>query len=282
MGAAGWGGLGRLSPAIGSLPRTAVLVTVLSPAPIRRCGAGGLPNDAPICARRVATKRSYHDSCGLAHALDLVGERWALLVVRELMFGPKRFTELRADLPRVSANVLTRRLVELEAASVVRRRKLPPPAASWVYELTVWGLELEPVIRTLGRWAARSPKHRRDLSFGVAALILSLRTNFDPALASGVRLDVLIRCGEQTFLAEVADGGLVVERWTGEPPAATEIAGEPPIFATVIYGGRPLGDAVAAGDLTVSGDVAAARNFVRLFTLPEPAAPPIELGGARS
>ena len=84
------------------------------------------------------------------HALDLIGERWALLVVRELLLGPKRFSGLRAGLPNISPNVLAQRLRELEQAGVVRRRKLPPPAASKVYELTEWGTELEPVIFRLG------------------------------------------------------------------------------------------------------------------------------------
>ena len=99
----------------------------------------------------MVTIRSYEDGCAAAHALDLIGERWALLVVRELLLGPKRFTDLRAGLPNVSPNVLAQRLRELEQAGVVRRRKLPPPAASKVYELTEWGMELEPVIVVIPR-----------------------------------------------------------------------------------------------------------------------------------
>src|SRR5215218_8341047 len=105
----------------------------------------------------MAARRDYFDGCGAAHALDLIGERWALLVVRELVLGPKRFTDLRAGLPGISPNVLTQRLEELESGGILRRRKLPPPAAAWVYELTDWGLELERVIMALGRWGARSP-----------------------------------------------------------------------------------------------------------------------------
>src|SRR3954467_1029444 len=97
----------------------------------------------------MATTRTYEDSCGVAHGLDLVGERWALLVVRELMLGAKRFGELKADLPGVSANVLTHRLLELEAAGLLTRRKLPKPASVWVYELTDWARELEPVMQLL-------------------------------------------------------------------------------------------------------------------------------------
>src|SRR3954463_4340595 len=134
----------------------------------------------------MATLRSYGDGCGIAHALDLAGESRALLVVRELLLGPKRFTDLRAGLPNASPNVLSQRLRELEQAGVVRRRKLPPPAASKVYELTEWGMELEPVIVRLGRWGARSPSKPRDAKLGIDSLILSFRTMFDPFAAEGL------------------------------------------------------------------------------------------------
>src|ERR1051325_728736 len=103
------------------------------------------------------TKRSYEDAYGSAHALDLVGERWALLVMRELMLGPRRFSDLRAGLPGISANVLTQRLEWLEDTGVLARRELPPPSGARVYELTEWGYEAEPIFRVVGRWGARSP-----------------------------------------------------------------------------------------------------------------------------
>lgn len=105
----------------------------------------------------MATRRSYNDACGTGHALDLVGERWALLVVRELLLGPKRYGQLRSDLPGISTNVLAQRLTELEASGLVRKQRLPAPAVTEAYELTAWGRELEPVVRALGRWALRSP-----------------------------------------------------------------------------------------------------------------------------
>src|ERR1700716_1634068 len=101
--------------------------------------------------------RNYEDGCAAAHGLALIGERWALLVVRELLLGPKRFTDLRAGLAGISPNVLTQRLEEMERAAIVQRRKLAPPGAAWVYELTEWGQQLEPVVKALGRWASRSP-----------------------------------------------------------------------------------------------------------------------------
>ena len=134
-------------------------------------------------------RRHYEDACGAAHALDLVGERWALLVVRELMLGPKRFGELRASLPGLSANVLTQRLDGLEAAGVLARRKLPPPASVQVYELTPWGYESEPIFQALGRWAARSPKHDPSLPLSAVSLFLSFRTMFAAARVEGMDAD---------------------------------------------------------------------------------------------
>ena len=103
--------------------------------------------------------RWYDDACGTALALEFVGERWSLLVMRELMLGPRRFSELKADLTGISANVLSQRLAGLERSGIVRRRKLPPPASVQVYELTDWGLEAEPIFQAMGRWAVRSPLH---------------------------------------------------------------------------------------------------------------------------
>ena len=169
----------------------------------------------------MVTKRTYCDGCAAAHALDLVGERWALLVVRELLLGPKRFTDLRAGLPGVSPNVLAQRLRELERAGVVRRGKLPPPAASRVYELTEWGLELEPVMVRLGRWGARSPSKPRDAALGVDSLALSFRTMFDPLAADGLTASYELRLGEDRFRAEVADGRFEIVRGSAEWPEAT-------------------------------------------------------------
>ena len=147
----------------------------------------------------MVTKRSYEDGCASAHALDLVGERWALLIVRELVLGPKRFTDLRGGLPGISPNVLTQRLDELEQASVVRRRRLAPPAAAWVYELTDWGAELGPVIMSFGRWAARSPTMPHDHPMSVDSLILSMRTMFDAGAAAGLKARYRLRFTSSGF-----------------------------------------------------------------------------------
>src|ERR671915_996598 len=127
----------------------------------------------------MATRRTYGDGCAIARGLDLIGERWSLLVVRELLLGPKRYTDLRRGLPNASPNVLSERLGELERAGIVRRRKLPPPAGSRVYELTDWGRELEEIVISLGRWGARSPSGLSDAPIAsVDSIILALRSRF--------------------------------------------------------------------------------------------------------
>src|SRR3954464_6280844 len=151
-----------------------------------------------------ASRRSYEDACGAAHALDLVGERWALLVMRELMLGPKRFRDLRADLPGISANVLTQRLEGRGAAGALPRRKLPPPASAQVYELTPWGYESEPIFQALGRWAARSPEHDPSLPLSAVSLFLSFRTMLDRERSRGLRARVGFHIRAETFLASIA------------------------------------------------------------------------------
>jgi DNA-binding HxlR family transcriptional regulator len=213
------------------------------------------------------TKRTYDDACGAAHALDLVGERWALLVMRELMLGPKRFGDIRAGLPGISANVLTQRLEGLEAAGVLVRRKLPPPASAQVYELTDWGYEAEPIFQVLGRWAARSPTHDPRLPLSSSSLLLSFRTMFDPARARGWRGNVGLEIGPESFVVRVRKGGIEAER--GEAGQADVVlTGPAPVIAAAVYGGLSLASLETQGALKVEGDRAVAERFVRLFPLP--------------
>ncbi|HEY0140667.1 MAG TPA: winged helix-turn-helix transcriptional regulator [Thermoanaerobaculia bacterium] len=218
----------------------------------------------------MAGKRTYEDGCATAHALDLIGERWALLVARELILGPKRFTDLRAGLPGISPNVLTQRLEELEEANIVRRRKLPPPASSWVYELSEWGLELERVIMALGRWGARSPGLMQGYPLSIDALILSLRTMFSEEAAADFRATIELRIGEDHFRARIAKGTLDLTRGSAErPDAVIETTAEG--LVAVVYAGRKFTDALRAGELKVEGDKAVAKRFVTLFPMPQPA-----------
>jgi DNA-binding HxlR family transcriptional regulator len=217
-------------------------------------------------------RRRYEDACGAAHALDLVGERWALLVMRELLLGPKRFGDLRADLPGISANVLTQRLEGLEAAGIVMRRKLPPPASVQVYELTPWGYESEPIFQVLGRWAARSPKHDPSLPLSAVSLLLSFRTMLDPERAKGIDARIGFRIGQENFLTRLADGQIHVERGALEE-ADLIFTGAAPSIAAAVYGGQPLSALVEMGMLSIEGDEALANRFTTLFPLPAKAGP---------
>lgn len=216
---------------------------------------------------RMASARTYGDRCGVARALDVVGERWALLVVRELLLGPKRFTDLRAGLPGLSADVLAQRLRDLEAAGLLRRRTLAPPAGSRVYELTARGAELEPVVLALGRWGSVAPSVSAEAGFGVDAAILALKTLFDPAAADGVDARYELRLGDQAFRARIVEGRFEVARGEADAPDATLIT-DPGTLAAVLWHDRPLEEAIASGELRLQGSQSAAERFVRLFPLP--------------
>jgi DNA-binding HxlR family transcriptional regulator len=195
----------------------------------------------------MATKRSYGDACRFAYALDLIGERWALLVVRELLLGPKRFTDLRTGLPNASPNILAERLRELEQGGVVHRRKLPPPAAAQVYELTEWGAELEPVVTRLGAWGARSPVPPEHREIGPDSIVLALRSLFDPAAAGELEASYELRVGEERFRVDVAAGEVALGRGTAEDPAAAVEVDEPGTLAAILTGQLPPEQAVSRG-----------------------------------
>jgi len=213
-------------------------------------------------------KRKYDDGCGTAHALELVGERWALLVVRELMLGPRRFTDLRHALPGISPNVLAQRLQDLEEASIVVRLTLPAPVSAKVYALTDWGLELEPLIRDIGRWAARSPSKPMGLPMSVNSIVLSFRTMFDGATAGGFKARIGFVLNGQPFSAVVSKGRLEIEPGSAVEPDAV-VTCDPDTLAMIVYGGRDLDAAVRAGDIAIEGDTAVVARFVTFFPLPE-------------
>jgi DNA-binding HxlR family transcriptional regulator len=216
----------------------------------------------------ITPKRSYGDLCGIARALDVVGERWALLVVRELILGPKRFTDLRTGLPHVGPDVLAQRLRELEQGGILERRTLPPPAGSRVYELTDRGQALEPVLIELGRWGTFAPVPPGDPKLGVDSTMIALRTLFDGRAAGDLEATFELRLGDQTFRARVADGQLELERGGAGAPAAT-IESDPDTLMELLWQGRTLADAERAGDAAVEGDRRAAARFLRLFPLPQ-------------
>jgi DNA-binding HxlR family transcriptional regulator/putative sterol carrier protein len=217
----------------------------------------------------MATKRSYGEACRFAHALDVVGERWGLLVVRELMLGPKRFTDLREGLPRASTNILAERLRELIERGVVRRRKLPPPYGSSVYELTEWGMELEPIVTRLGAWGARSPLPPDSLSIGADSIVLALRSLFDAEAAAGLEATYELRLGADRFAVAISAGELELSREaTSEFDAAIEA--EPQTLAAVMAGQLPLEHALSSGAVAIEGSRRRVERFLRLFPMPEP------------
>lgn len=220
-----------------------------------------------VTENRPTARRRYQDACGMAHGLELLGDRWALFIVRELMLGPRRFGDLRADLPGVSANVLTQRLSELEAKGILTRRKLPPPANVAAYELTPWGYEAEPIVQELGRWAVRSPDHDPTLPISGVSILLSLRTMIDRSRIGDLKLTAGFRFGADEYLAKLDGTGIAVARGDAE---AGEIVfdGRPEALGAFVYGGADPQALAASGALAIKGDPALARRFAGLFVLP--------------
>ncbi|MEU4680512.1 helix-turn-helix domain-containing protein [Micromonospora sp. NPDC023737] len=208
--------------------------------------------------------RAYDDPCGLARALNLVGDRWALLVVRELLLGPKRFTDLRRGLPGASQSMLTSRLVELEEAQVVRRRRLGPPTSAWTYELTEWGRALEPALLQLAKWGSRSPL-ASSAELSVDALALAMKTTFDPTAARDFSVRCQLRLDDDILLLTVDNGRLDVARANDADPELV-IETSITLFRSLTFGGMPL----HAADVTIRGDGEVAARLLRLFKRPAP------------
>lgn len=211
--------------------------------------------------------RTYGDGCSSAHALDLVGERWALLIVRDLLLGPKRFTDLSAGLPQGSPNVLTQRLRELEEAGIVRRRKLPAPASAMVYELTEWGAELEPIVLGLQRWGAGSPSFTGEVPVGCDAAMLALKNGFSAAAADGLSVELEVRFETGTFRVVVDDGAVAIHRGGASAPDAV-VETDPTTVEAVAFGVSTLRAAERSGALVVDGDRTVVERFFSSF--PEP------------
>ena len=216
-------------------------------------------------ARRTDDKRRYDDACAAAHGMDLIGERWSMPLIRELLLGPRRFGDLRASLNGISANVLTQRLEGLEAAGVLVRRRLPPPASVQVYELTPWGYEAAPIFQALGRWAVRSPYHDPSKPFSPVSLMLSLRTMISAEAAGNLKARIQLEMnGEPFFWARNKKGEIRIGRGLVDGPDLT-IRGSPSAIAGYIYADAPLSSIEAEGDLKL------AAKLPRFFPMPEKA-----------
>ncbi len=209
--------------------------------------------------------RRYDDPCGIARALDAIGERWALLVVRELIFGPRRFVQLRDGLHGISPNVLAQRLRDLEDVGVVRRDVLDPPASVAVYELTGRGRALEPVLLELGRWGSQELVTTSG-ELSVSALLVALKTVFDPAAAADATFALRVDGG--WFRVTVADGSIdIIRARTDQPTVSFET--DVTTLRSVAFGREPFTEAERDGRLTVTGDRRAAGHFARMFAVPD-------------
>lgn len=200
--------------------------------------------------------------------MEVIGERWSLLIVRELMLGPRRFSDLRASLPGISAKVLTERLASLEETGVLSRRQLPPPAKTQVYELTPWGYSAEPLLQEAGRWAAQSSAHDPLLPLSAVSIMLSLRTMFDPAKAAGWQASIGFDIAGEPFLARLADGSLPIERGGLDQAQAVLRVPAAPVLAALLYAGIAVDELERDAGLVIEGDRALALRFADIFELP--------------
>ena len=216
------------------------------------------------------TSRSYGDACPIARALDVVGERWALLVVRELLLGPQRFSDLRRALAGASSNLVTDRLRELEGREVVSRRRLAPPAGSWIYELTEWGRELEPIVLALGGWGARVPRPPTPTTLTAASVLLFLRGSAQPdshAPSAIYRLEL----DDRIWTIRTVAGQVHVQ--PGEPiDADVSFRTDPETLNVLINDPAALDAALSDGTVVAAGDLSALRRLLRAVTMPSPSA----------
>ena len=249
------------------------------------------------------TTRTYGQYCGVARALEMVGERWALLIIRDLLVGPKRYTDLRSGLPKIPTNVLATRLKELEQAGVVVRRVQPRPSGAVVYELTPYGAELEELVLGLGRWGARSLGELRPGEIATAdSLIMALRSTFQPSEAAGLKVGYELRFGDVVIHARVDGGSLI----TGEGPltaaaadvganaevdaaagadvgAPADLVGSPTDLVVeamaplspLLSGELSAADVLANGIVRITGEPAELDRFAALFRIGPP--PPLPL-----
>jgi DNA-binding HxlR family transcriptional regulator len=220
--------------------------------------------------------KRYSQYCPVAHALDAVGERWSLLIVRDLMHGPKRYTDLAAGLPGIGTNILAARLRDLEDANVLRKRKLPPPAPATVYELTEYGAELEEVLHTLARWGARSlgpPTSDEELCPGWS--LNAVKGTFRPLAAVDVHATYELRLGDEVTAMRVEDGSVAVRQGSADSPDLV-LETDPMTFFELLNRSVTATEALDSGRAQVEGDADELERLVAMLSFePRPlAAPP--------
>lgn len=226
--------------------------------------------------------RTYADACGITRALDVIGERWAIPVIRELLFGPRRYSDLAATLPGVSTNILSSRLRELTEAGVVAKRRLPRPAAATVYELTAWGADLEPALLALGRWAAGTAVDPDGQTLSLSSFALSLKTTFDPIAAAEVTTVMRLVMYDDVFDSRISAGTFAIGRslesgssapgtraqpTTGQPPV--QLHGSPQDLAAVVYGDAGSATTAIPGGVRIDGPPGTLKTFASCFSIPQ-------------
>jgi DNA-binding HxlR family transcriptional regulator len=212
--------------------------------------------------------KRYAQFCPVAHALELVGERWALLVVRELLNGPKRYTDLAAALPGIGTNILAGRLRDLETGGIVQKRRLPPPAAAQVYELTPYGEELREPLYALARWGAKSLRPPGpDDSFSPDWLVNAVRATCK-GWEGNPAATFELRTGDEVVTVRFVDGEPVVE--AGSSGAETVIETDPATLFCVASRDQSIKEAIGAGVVNVTGSHSEAERFLSLFSFDEP------------
>jgi DNA-binding HxlR family transcriptional regulator len=214
------------------------------------------------------TTKTYGQYCGVARAMELVGERWALLIIRDLLVGPKRYTDLRAGLPKIPTNVLATRLKELEQGGVVARRVEPSPSRAIVYELTPYGADLDQVVLALGRWGARSLGELRPGEIVTTdILVMALRSTFRPDQAKKVRARVSyeLRFGDLVVHALVDDESLEVAAGPIDKPNVVIEARGP--LSPLLNGELDGEAALKAGLVTTDGTPADLNRFAQFFPI---------------
>jgi DNA-binding HxlR family transcriptional regulator/putative sterol carrier protein len=208
--------------------------------------------------------RGYGQYCGLARALELVGERWALLIIRDLLVGPRRFTDLRKGLPKIPTNVLADRLKELEQDGIVRRRVLPRPASATVYELTPYGAQIEDAVMRLGMWGAQSlgePGPQEIITND--SMTIALRSTFVPEKARNMQLTFELRMGPVVLTATIDNGTIRVAE--GPAPRADLVIETGPALKHLLDGSLSAHDALQSGMVRVEGDAALLDTFAQVF-----------------
>ena len=207
-------------------------------------------------------RRAYNEGCFAAHALDLIGDRWALLVLRELMMGPKRFTVIKAGMPGIATNGLTQRLEGLEDHGLLERRDLPPPSLGHTYALTPSGQDTSPILDALLCWGMRQPGYDPRKFISPTALMFSLHTLYTPAPE---HLNAAFVMGDETFVAEAGPHRLIAS--AGEPDGDFVLIGNGNAMSVAIYGRKPLRQLMNEGRIEATGDLTAGQAFIDRFAL---------------